>query len=105
MPSNAHKDIILIVTAGLEWEKCWTGKVVQFTSDNKAVVTVLSKPYCQDASLMGYLWCLIFNAAKNGFWFTAEHTHRCLNTLADAISCNKMDWSQVPSTMSPRSYG
>ena len=81
MPSNAHKDIILIVTAGLEWEKCWTGKVVQFKSDNKAVVTVLLKPYCQDASLMGYLWCMIFNAAERTASGLLLNTHIDASTL------------------------
>ena len=71
--SNTHKKLIPIVIAGLVWEKCGAGKVVQFMSDNKAVVTVLLKLYCQDASLIAYLLCLIFSAAENSFWFTAEH--------------------------------
>ena len=63
---------------------------------------VLSKLYCQDASLMGYLQCLIFSAAEHNFWFSAKHIPGCLNTLTDSILRNKVDLflSQAPPMMS-----
>ena len=75
---------------------------MKFISDNQAVVTVLSKLYSHEALLMGYLRCLVFSAAKHGFWFTAEHIPGSQNTFADAISRNKMDLflAQAPPTMS-----
>ena len=100
--SIAHKELIPIVIAGLVWGQHWAGKVVQFISDNQAVVTVLTKLYCRDASLMGYLRCIVFSAARHGYWFTAKHIPGRNNTLADAISRNKLDLflAQAPPTMS-----
>ena len=59
---------------------------------------VLSKLYCRDASLMGYLWCLIFSAAEHNFWFSAKHIPGCLNILTNSILHNKVDLflSQAP---------
>ena len=33
-----------------------------------AVVTVLTKSFCYDTHLMGYLQCIVFCAARNNFW-------------------------------------
>ena len=99
--SIAHKELIPIVIASFVWGKSWEGKIVQFNSNNQAVVTILTKLYCRDNSLMGYLRCLVFCAAKNNFWFCAKHTPGRENTLADAISRNRNDLflSQAPASM------
>ena len=97
----AQKELIPIVIAGLMWGKQWAGKIVQFKCDNDAVVKILNKLYSDNACLIGYLQCLVFCAAKYGFWFTADHIAGRTNTLADAISRNKVAFflSQAPSTM------
>ena len=97
--SIAHKELIPIVIAGYLWGKHWSGKVIEFSSDNQ--VHVLSKLYCRDARLMCYLRCLVFCAANHNFWFTAKHIPGRRNVLADAISRNKIDLflSQAPKTM------
>ena len=99
--SIAHKELIPIVIAGFVWGKFWAGKVVRFMSDNQAVVMVLTKLFCHDTCLMGYLRCIVFCAAKYNFWFTAQHTPGRSNVLADATSRNKVDLflSQAPPSM------
>lgn len=99
--SIAHKEAIPIVIAGYLWGQHWSGKVIRFSSDNKAVVDVLNNLYCKDAVLMCYLRCLVFCAASHNFWFTAKHIPGKKNVLADAISRNKVDvfLSQAPKKM------
>ena len=85
--SIAHKERIPIVIAGFVWSKQWAASIVQFITDNEAVATILNKLYCWD---MGLLRCLVFCAAKYNFWFTGVHTPGTKNTLADALSRNKV---------------
>ena len=99
--SIAYKELIPIVVASFAWGKSWAGKVVEFSSDNQAVVTILTKLYCRDLGLMSLLRCLVFCAATHNFWFTARHVPGRINNLADAISRNRVDLflSQAPLTM------
>ena len=94
-----QKELIPIVIAGLVWRKHWAGKVVQFNSDNQAVVTAMTKLYCRDTCLMGYLRCLVFCAARYCFWFTAKHIPGSPNIL-EQIPSHVIQWlSQAPPTM------
>ena len=99
--SIAHKELIPLVIAGFVWGKFWAGKVVQFMSHNQAVIMVLTKLFCHDTCLMGYLRCIVFCATRYNFWFTEQHTPGRFNVLADAISRNKVDLflSQAPPSM------
>lgn len=46
LPLIAHKELIPIVIASFVWGKSWEEKIVQFNSDNQAVVTILTRLYC-----------------------------------------------------------
>lgn len=50
--SIAHKELIPIVTGVLIWGSSWYGKMVQFISDNEAVVVVLNGLYARDEKIM-----------------------------------------------------
>ena len=99
--SKAYKELIPIVVASFAWGKSWAGKVIEFSSDNQAVVTILTKLYCWDLGLMSLLRCLMFCSAMHNFWFTAVHIPERINNLADTISRNRVDLflSQAPLTM------
>ena len=81
--------------------------VVQFVSDNEAVVAVLNSGYARDGVLMHLLWCLFFIAASFSFWYSACHIPGRPNIAADAISRNKLvvlfdskpDLNPSPSTL------
>lgn len=49
------------------------GNIVQFSCDNKAVVSIVNKLYSQDVGLIHMLRCLVFTAARFNFWFGAIH--------------------------------
>ena len=56
--------------------------VVQFVSDNEAVVAVLNSGYARDGVLMHLLWCLFFIAASFSFWYSACHIPGRLNVVS-----------------------
>ena len=61
-------------------------KVVEFCSDNKAVVEVLRSGTSRDSNLMVLLRHLSLLAARHSFVFTARHVPGKSNAIADAIS-------------------
>ena len=89
--SIAHRELVPIVIACFLWGRLWSGKVVQFYCDNEA----------KEKGLIHLLRCVIFLAAKHGFWFIATHIPGKENILADAISRNilKLFRSQAPKMM------
>ena len=99
--SIAHKELIPIVIAVFVWGKQWAALIVQFITVNEAVATILNKLYCLDTGLRSLLRCLVFFAAKYNFWFTGVHIPGTKNTLADALSRNKvvLFHSQAPVIM------
>ena len=101
--SIVHKELIPVILAAAAWGSLWSGKIVQFVSDNEAVVIVLNKLVSKDKMLLHLLRCLVFIAAKHSFWFTGSHIQGRANILADAISRNRMDLfhSQAPRGMNP----
>ena len=86
------KEFIPIIFAAAIWGREWKGKVIQFASDNQAVVEVINRGYARDARLMQLVRCLIFIAASFEFWFTATHLPGERNRIADAISRNNMSY-------------
>ena len=68
----------------------FSGKVVQFVVDNKAVVEVIRATYSKDLHLMHLIRLLVFFASKYNFWFTATHIPGKLNIAADALSRNNL---------------
>ena len=85
------------------WGHYWSGKLIQFHCDNKAVVLTLNSLLCKDKGLLSLLRCMIFIAAKYSIWFSSAHIPGRFNTIADAISRNqmKMFFSQAPSAIDP----
>ena len=71
------------------WGKQWAALIVQFITVNEAVAAILNK-LLLDTCLMSLLRCLVFCAAKYNFWFTGVHIPGTENTLADALSRNKV---------------
>ena len=76
----------------------WSGKVVQFKSDNAAVVQVIEATYDRNAHLMYLLRLLVLYASFYDFWFMVSHIPGITNTSADALSRNNMVvfFSQAP---------
>ena len=56
--------------------------VVQFVSDNEAVVAVFNSGYARDGVLMHLVWCLFFIAASFSFWYSACHIPGRLNVVS-----------------------
>ena len=59
------KEFIPIIFAAATWGSGWKGKVVQFITDNQAVVEVINAGYARDACLMQLMRCLVFLAATH----------------------------------------
>ena len=99
--SIAQKELIPIVMASVIWGRQWGKKVVQFWSDNEAVVTVMNKLSARDKQLSHLLRCMVFLAARHSFWFIASHIPGKDNQVADAISRNDMSrfYLQAPAGM------
>ena len=84
------KELVPVVMTAAVWGHKWRGLVVQFLSDNEAVVQVLNAGHARDEALSHLLRCLFFIAATFSFWFCAVHIPGRLNTAADAISRNNL---------------
>ena len=99
--SIAHKELVPIVMACFIWGKQWSKQVIQFFSDNEAVVTVLNKLSSSDKNLIHLLRCIVFLAAKHS---TATHIPGKYNNLADAISRKNMAqfYSQAPGQLTDK---
>ena len=100
--SIAVKELIPIVIAAAVFGGHWRGKIIMFQVDNLAVVQTINSTYCKDVHLMHLIRILVFLAAHFDFWFRAEHVVGWSNTIADALSCNKMSsFFLQPPTASP----
>jgi len=88
--SIAVKELVPVVMAAAVWGHPWKGQVIQFVSDNEAVVQVLNAGHAREESLSHLLRCLFFIAASFNFWFCATHIPGKLNVAADAISRDKL---------------
>lgn len=82
--------MIPIIMAAFIWGRGWKGKIIKFFCDNESVVFALNKLYSPNEKLVHLIRCLVFVAAKHGFWFRASHIAGVDNTLADALSRNNM---------------
>ena len=84
------KELIFIVIAAAIFGHHWRGKIIKFQVDNLGVVKIVNATYCRDVHLMHLIRILVFLVAHFEFWFRAEHIVGHANTIADALSCNKM---------------
>ena len=91
--SIAAKELVPVVMAAAVWRHKWKGLVIQFVSDDEAVVQVLNAGHARDEALSHLLRCLFFIAATLSFRFCAAHIPGRLNTAADAIS--RITWQYI----------
>ena len=104
--SIAVKELIPIVISAAVWGSTWCGSIVQFKSDNQAVVAALTPRAARDPQMSHLLRCLFFLEAHFQFEHRAQHLAGRLNTAADALSRN---WAtdyfrifpQAPSSPTP----
>ena len=61
------KELLPLVLAAALWGRSWRGHLVQFWSDNMAVVEVLSSRTSSDPQLIQLLRCLLFFQVHFGF--------------------------------------
>ena len=86
--SIAAKELVPIALAAAIWGHHWLGKHIRFHSDNDAVMTIIENQNARYTLLIQLLRCLFFYASV--FQFTALHTLRVHNVVADAISRNNL---------------
>ena len=91
--ADAHispKEMAPIVVAVAIWGSNWAGERVCRFSDNMAVVYAINKGSAKDPQLSRLLRLLFFFTAAHGVTIVARHVPGEDNTLADAISRNKL---------------
>ena len=84
--SIPNKELFPVVVAASLWGHRWATKLVEFCSDNMAVVSVLSSGTSKDPNMMVLLRNLSLVAARYSFAFTACYTPGRDNSIADALS-------------------
>lgn len=92
------KEMVPVVLAAAVWGGRWSGRTVAVRCDNSAVVETLNKGCCKDPDVMHLVRCLAFLRAKFQFALVASHIEGKRNTLADALSRDKLDifFSHLP---------
>ena len=84
-------ELLPIVIAAAIWGPKWAGCTVRSNCDNEAVVWVINSGRCEHELMMHLVRCLFFFAAKYNFVLVAKHIPGISNTLADALSRNKLE--------------
>ena len=80
------KELFPIVVAAAVWGRAWYKALVEFHSDNMAVVEIIRKRSARDPRTHHLLRCFYFYAAFYQFDYCIVHVPGINNTLADAIS-------------------
>lgn len=80
------KELVPIVVAAAVWGRSWYKALVEFHSDNMAVVEIVRKRSARDPLTHHLLRCFYFYAAFYQFDYCIEHVPGVDNMLADAIS-------------------
>ena len=96
--SIACKELLPMVMGCVIWGRQWRSQRVMAHCDNEAAVSVVNSGYSRDPQMMQLLRSLFFIAAWHGITVRATHIPGRDNTLADAISRNRMDvfFQQAP---------
>lgn len=84
------KELAPVVIAAALWGSLWGDKLVCFHSDNMGVVALLKKPSSKVPVQMHLIRCLLFYAAYYKFNFVAEYIPGTVNSIADAISRDRV---------------
>ena len=87
----AIKELISVLFATVIWGRKWKGCLVMANCDNEAVVVILNSRCSKDSHLMHMLCTLFLIEAHYQFKITAKHIPVTLNTLADYLSCYKLE--------------
>ncbi len=85
------KELLPIVAAALLWKEHWRGKVVRVRCDNMAVVLTIKSGSCKEKAAMHLMRCLAFVEATVPMTVVADHIRGVDNTIADALSRDKLD--------------
>ena len=84
------KELYAIVIAVITWGHNWTGKRIRFNCDNKSIVQSWAKGSSKNRAVMSLLRHLFLVAARGQFTISMAHIPGSRNTVADALSRNKM---------------
>ena len=84
------KELIPIVIAAALWGSQWAGSTVKARCDNAAVVAIINRGSSKDQEVMHLMRCLAFIAARYQFSIRASHLSGVCNTLADALSRDRL---------------
>jgi len=84
------QELIPITLAAALWGKYWSGYSVQVWCDNEAAVNIINRNTSKDEDASHLLRCLAFVREKYNFFLFATHIVGKNNTIADALSRNKI---------------
>lgn len=84
------KELVPIVIAAVVWGEGWRGKSIQVWCDNVATVSTINQGSSANRDVMHLARCLAFIKAKFEFELMATHLPGAKNSIADALSRNKM---------------
>ena len=84
------KELIPVVMTAAIWGHEWVSKSVRFQCDNAAVVDIINSGSSRDNFVMHLVRCLAFITARYNFVVSSSHIHRVDNTVADALSRDKL---------------
>jgi ribonuclease HI len=90
VPDIHHKEMYAIVISCLTWASLLSGKTILIYCDNQSVVEVITNGRGRDTILMKLLRELWFCSATHSFQIVARHLPGVRNTLADALSRDKL---------------
>jgi DNA polymerase III delta prime subunit len=89
-PIHRKELFALVLSAGV-FGHTWSGKRICFQCDNKAAADAVVNGLTRDRSLMPLLRALWRFSLLHNFKFTAQHYPGELNTVADALSRDRID--------------
>jgi len=85
------KELLPIVVAAVVWSKHWRCKVIKARCDNMAVVATIKSGACREKAAMHLMRCLAFVEATVPLTIVSEHIRGVENTVADALSRDRLD--------------
>ncbi len=85
------KELLPILVATVVWKARWRGKVIRAKCDNMAVVATIKSGSCREKVAMHLRRCLAFVEASVPLTIVAEHIRGVENTVADALSRDKLE--------------
>lgn len=88
--SIATMELVPLVVAAAIWGPTWGGQHIRFHCDNMSVVAMVNSGTSKEESLMDLLRCFYLYAACYRFHYDVVHIPGVDNTVADALSRNKL---------------